>query len=1021
MGLGRRTPLARLLVAFSLTLLWQFELAAQQAPPAQAPAQTPPPVPPAPGLPAPGDVPPSAPPATETPEPPEVQPDLTVPDPAPPSAADADVQADVSADAALSAAAPVEELVVEEAAAAPEGGDMVVTGSRIRRSPELARSAPVEILDRKQLERTGATNAADIVAQLSAAQGSGYQGAGSPLNQGGGAVGTVLVNLRGLGPGATLVLVNGRRLVPTGGGGGTETFSDLAVIPLAAIERVEVLKGGGSAIYGADAVAGVVNVITRNSWDGVRFESDIQSTTRWDQRDLTLSAAWGARSERGRLSIASSYMLRGPLTSDKREFGRIANVDQNGFPPTVILPGFDPANPMRTRFADPGCSMVEGSMIRNPIVNGMMLPDEICTFNYSRFNSILPRLERGNIFASAEYDLSNHTSFFGEFLVNRTRSENVTSPTYSVPPPFLVVPANHVDNPYGRPAQLLGRPLGAAFGGRPNAYGDDTYRAVVGLRGDLEDAARGTVLESWEWELTSSWAISRNVSLVPDTIRRNLQDALNSCSDPSDLSRCFNPFYSSLDGTGTPNSQTVIDRFLGTQTNVTEHSLQTYTANLSGGLFDLPGGEAGFAVGGELRHEWRSSQLDHDANQFAYTFVLGNTDAYADRNIYSGFVELRWPFFSGVELHTAARVEHYTDIEDTTPSPFAGLTLVPSEILGKENVSPIFHKFQLTGQLTWAFHAPSLYQAYPGAGTVPTSLPIPGSPVPVFLPVQYFGNPALEPETALVISAGFNWQPINELTLLAEYWDYNYKNRIAVESSQQALLNDLSLMEMMMPGDPRVIRDPESGTIQRIEVRQRNIDGTVRTNGIDFSGTVTLTGATFGGNPNDWGAVSLGVQGSLTLSYTYPAALAARRAIPNTSPAMTLPPLNCDSEECEAVGKRNYQTFAPPLPRWKLNIPVGWTMAGHSVTLIGHYISGIADDNAVQPDGTLGNLDAMFTLDAQYAFAIPDWFGDELKLSVGFYNVFDTLPQQTRDLNGFETMLYDPRGRMVYAKLSSTF
>jgi outer membrane receptor protein involved in Fe transport len=143
--------------------------------------------------------------------------------------------------------------------------------------------------------------------------------------------------------------------------------------------------------------------------------------------------------------------------------------------------------------------------------------------------------------------------------------------------------------------------------------------------------------------------------------------------------------------------------------------------------------------------------------------------------------------------------------------------------------------------------------------------------------------------------------------------------------------------------------------------------------------------------------------------------------VPNTSPSMTLDPPQCDAVECEAVGLRNYNTFAPPLPRWRFNLPVGWSIGGHVLTIIGHYMTAIEDDNAVQANGSLGVLDGVFTLDAQYGYTVKDWVGKELTLRIGVYNMFDTLPQQTYDLNGFESMLYDPRGAMFYAKASATF
>jgi outer membrane receptor protein involved in Fe transport len=255
---------------------------------------------------------------------PEAQDAGTAPQPTPsepPVAALPETSPEPTPAAPAASAQAVEEVPTQ---AQPSDDEMVVTGSRIKRSASLAASAPVEMLDRKAIERTGASNVSDLIQTLTAAAGSGFQGGGSPGNQGGGAYGATSINLRGLGAASTLVLVNGRRLVPSGGGGGSESFADVGVIPLAAIERIEILKGGGSAIYGADAVGGVVNIITRSAWDGARVELDGQGTTRADHGELTVSGAYGAKTERSRVLLALSYNRRSELRSDKRSFSRDA-------------------------------------------------------------------------------------------------------------------------------------------------------------------------------------------------------------------------------------------------------------------------------------------------------------------------------------------------------------------------------------------------------------------------------------------------------------------------------------------------------------------------------------------------------------------------------------------------------------------------------------------------------------------------------------------------------------------------
>jgi outer membrane receptor protein involved in Fe transport len=242
-----------------------------------------------------------------------------------------------------------------------------------------------------------------------------------------------------------------------------------------------------------------------------------------------------------------------------------------------------------------------------------------------------------------------------------------------------------------------------------------------------------------------------------------------------------------------------------------------------------------------------------------------------------------------------------------------------------------------------------------------------------------------------------------------------------LEPAQQVLNRDIMLLQSGQPGDPRVVRDPATGDLVRVQLTQQNIAGQVSTSGVDFGATFNLSGATFGGSVNDFGNISLGMQGTLTLSYTIPRAQAAARRLPNTQPVQTLEPLHCEDGRCDAVGSRNYNTIAPPLPRWRIHAPIVWTFNKHMATLMLHYTSSISNDNDVQADGRLAELSAQLTADLQYGYTIPDWIGKELSLRVGIYNIFDTLPPATRDTNGFETMLYDPRGRMAYLKLAASY
>ena len=763
---------------------------AAPAEPAPAPEATPPAAPPAEAPAAPA---PEAPPEAPTPAPAEPAP-TPAPTPAPeappaeaPAPAAAEAQAEGSATVELSAAPPEQE-GEGEAEESDEGGEpveeIIITGSRVKRSAAFAEAAPVEIISRQDLEYSGATNLADVIQYLTVAQGSGFQGEG-------GGVSTNSINLRGLGVGSTLVLLNGRRVAPSGGGISAH-FVDIGGIPMAAVERIEILKGGGSAIYGSDAVGGVVNIITRKDWDGLKLEADAQTTDDIDQQDYTASAAFGATNDRARLTVALQYFRRNQLTARERPWTMRADpVSTTGFPGTYLVG-------LGSIMADPDCEEAPNSELR----------DGFCGFNFNDFQSLLGNMERTSLYAHGEYDLTDHTHIFAETNVARTRTDGDFSPSFPLPPGrggFLEVPADHVDNPFGDNAGFIGRPFGAEAGAKTNSGADDTLRVAVGLRGDFEDAFANTLAEDWTWEVFATAGISRYQQLIHDVLREPLQDALNSCSDPSDLSGCFNPFYSSVLGTGTPNTDEVINTFDGLMENLTDHALQTYNVGLAGSLFELPGGDASFAIGGEIRHEWRSSELDHNANEEHYAFLLGNSDAFAERDVYGAYAELVLPLLGGVELQGAGRVERYSDTDATSASPTVGLTIIPGSFGAANHASKEWRWLSIRGYATRSFRAPTIYQSFDGFAVLPGLFNLPESPLPLFVPIQSFGNPNLDPESATIFSAGFMWPVDDWLLVSADYWQYDYQDRIAAQNASQILRTDLAAegMDDYEP-DPRI-------------------------------------------------------------------------------------------------------------------------------------------------------------------------------------------------------------------------
>ncbi|MDZ7668004.1 MAG: TonB-dependent receptor plug domain-containing protein [Gammaproteobacteria bacterium] len=229
--------------------------------------------------------------------------------------------------AALSMPMMAQEGVIEE---------IVVTGSYIRRTTADSPS-PLTVIDRAQIEQTGAIEIADVVNRMTFNSGSTNQT--NAFSGGDNSTGQTNINLRNLGLGSTLVLVNGKRFVSTNTDSGGNAYVNMStLVPSIALQRVEVVKDGASALYGSDAVAGVVNFITRDNFDGMELMFDARSDQEsWEQDDYTFAGIWGVSSDRGHITVAAEYLERKGLQIDDRydDFGG-TGVSTLGNPGTFV-------------------------------------------------------------------------------------------------------------------------------------------------------------------------------------------------------------------------------------------------------------------------------------------------------------------------------------------------------------------------------------------------------------------------------------------------------------------------------------------------------------------------------------------------------------------------------------------------------------------------------------------------------------------------------------------------------------
>ena len=684
------------------------------------------------------------------------------------------------------------------------------------------------------------------------------------------------------------------------------------------------------------------------------------------------------------------------MASEDRDFTAGTNISQVGFPGNFV------STVDRSFLLDPAC----GAPGTDSAPSGTG-EDLRCTFNFNPHVNLITEEERVLGLVNAEHDITDHFTAFAEIGFARSQTIAVQSP--SLPTIRTVfVPADHPDNPFvdettGEPIAtiFLGRPKGREAGSSTTIYKLKGLRLVGGVRGDFEEAGRDTLVEDWEYELAMTWHENHHLTASQDTLLNNIQSAINSCSDPLDRTPCFNPFYSSIDGTGTPNTAEAMD-FIEGQIRVERITrLTAGDARIGGPLFELPGGDVGFVVGGQWRQEFASVDMDDQSNAREFLLVLGGDDYVAKRDVFAAYTEVMIPPVTGMEIQAAIRAEHYVDF-DTSASPKIGLSWSP--FLTFEG-DPALHGWRLRGSFSTAFRAPNLLQQ---KGSL-TSFAQFQDPGPVFRAEESSGNPDLGPETARATSAGMEYL-YEGFGVEADFWHYDYSD-IIVRQNGQALLS-ICQGDPSSPACGSIIRDPFTGALLSVNTTYINATA-VQTAGIDF-------GASYRFEIEPDHALRFGAAGTYTLYYDIPREGVAD--IPVTGGVVSPP--NCDGDSCDVAGKRNFTTFARPLPRLRMKAPIDWTPGNHSVTFVTNFISGYDNDDPVSAsaDGSFDAIDAWVTFDFSYGYRLVDVIGTETLFRVGIVNVADADPPAVANTSyGYDIFTHDPRGRMFYGRLTHHF
>jgi iron complex outermembrane receptor protein len=706
-----------------------------------------------------------------------------------------------------------------------------ITGSNIRRTDQES-VAPVEIITREQIERTGLPTVAEVIRSIPSNLGGSF----SESFTNSFAPGASGVSLRGLGQKTTLVLLNGRRVSGYGFAQNLQdTFVDLNSIPNTAIERIEILRDGASAIYGSDAIAGVVNVILRKDYKGIEAGGSVGFFEGANDYRANLVAGFGdLGSDKYNVFGVFDYYKRDFLALSDTKFGesRDKRGEDGGRNHQSLTGGgtwrqLSPTNTL-TNFhqAISSCAANGGTVLTGAqaVERGLISPvlgnqgfnqpgNTFCSKDFNYAFTALPETERYGFLGRGTYDFSATMQGFAEVGWSRvdtfqTFQEPFFAGTTALPGtapgdrPFVYninFGPGVSGNPFGSNARYQG--VLNDLGTRNTDISSDTYRLLGGLRYSVA---------GWDLESALGWSKNEVESRSLNGISKSGTSAVFGVpptpQPPVPLSTTSN--YS-LDNPAT-NSQAVRDQMRIDTSRNSESTLSFIDTKASTEIGQLPGGPIGFATGFEFRKEELEDVPDP---RLSGGDVLGQgvTGTSGDRDIIAVYGELALPITKQLEAQLALRFDDYSDY---------GSSLTP-KIGAKFKATP-----ELLLRANWGrgFRAPSLPEISPSKQTFFTQVIDPLTNQIASISGVFEGNPNLDAEKSRSTTIGVVWEPNSSFNMALDWYQITWSS-IVTAPSFQSVVN---------AGDPnRVIRDPVTGAIVTVLSGFENV-AEVETSGVDI-------------------------------------------------------------------------------------------------------------------------------------------------------------------------------------------
>ena len=837
--------------------------------------------------------------------------------------------------------------------------ELVVTGTLLKNTEQ--DSSPIDIISEEDYKNFNISNISEISKYLSSSSGSHFQS--NTLD--GVDQGMAAITLRGLDQASTLLLINSKRQTfagtPSNEG---EGYIDANIIPEIALKRIEVLKEGATSLYGSDAVAGVINIITHKSFSGLKVEAGHKKTSNYNQTDSSLGLLIGSSYKKTSYVLGINLLKRTPLSAI--EIPRIAELAVSG-----LGRSFKVSDDVSLPFGIWAGDYSKNQKIPDPncINNGGILTNATtCGFAYGNRFNIVNDEDHTKLYMNLDYEADDFNYGINLISSNININDNPQSPSYPALP-FLsrMIQPGEGGNPFNVAVKWFGRPLGSDYAS-PNSPKDiNQYH--------LSQRFNTSIGKDTDLEVSYTLSEHSNKHIRPDIIDSRFLDSINGTD--MGISGGEIVFWNLFDSS--QNSEALINYVRGSEKSIKKADLKSLDiilrSNTDSGYTVAYGVQLNKEALDVSYDEISRAEFDTDGKiiKTADLFFLGGgIDVSKSRNKYASFFEIEKDFLESFSLRVAGRYEDFGNDSSFDPK-------LSVKYIANNNLT-------IRASKSSSFSMPSMAQMFSSDINLGSVRDFNGTSP--FVRQAQIGNPNLKPATSNNNNLGFIFNTGGQ-RLTVDLWDIDYKNRIEVQSAQAMLLSN--------PNGLSITRNIE-GDLIGITTTYFNETNT-EVSGFDLSYEALI-------NLEKNGVIAFAIKGTSINKFLTP------------NNKINVVEKEHHNKMINRVGKYNYDANTHSLPKKRVNIFINWDYLNYSIGLNTRHIDGYKNSRPISglglEYGYKSRVESFLVFDL-YSSKLISTKNGALNMKFSITNIFDESAPRLYDAPdfSFDTRVHDPRGRII--------